>query len=77
MHFPYERPYPCQENYIRSLIKALRFKKNALLESPTGTGKTLCLLSGTLGFLKAYADNPTIFDDIDENGKPVKHANSS
>ena len=77
VHFPFERPYVCQENYVRSLVKALRYKQNALLESPTGTGKTLCLLSGTLGFLQAYIENPSIFDDYDENGNPVKHANSS
>jgi hypothetical protein len=77
VHFPFEKPYACQENYIRSLVKALRNRQNALLESPTGTGKTLCLLSGTLGFLNAYVENPSIFDDFDERGNPVKHANSS
>ena len=77
VHFPFERPYVCQENYVRSLVKALRYRQNALLESPTGTGKTLCLLSGTLGFLQAYIENPSIFDDFDEQGNPVKHANSS
>ena len=37
----------------------------------------MCLLSGTLGFLQAYVENPSIFDDFDENGNPVKHVNSS
>ena len=35
------------------------------------------MLSGTLGFLSAYVENPSIFDDFDENGNPVKHVNSS
>ena len=62
VHFPFETPYPCQENYIKSMVKALRRRENALLESPTGTGKTLCLLSAALGFLAAYVENPTFID---------------
>ena len=77
MHFPFEKPYACQENYIKSMVKALRRRENALLESPTGTGKTLCLLSAALGFLAAYVENPTYFDEFDEEGKPTKHVNSS
>ena len=59
------------------MVRALRKKENALLESPTGTGKTLCLLSGALGFLAAYVENPAYFDEHDEDGKQVLHANSS
>eukprot|EP01134_Creolimax_fragrantissima_P006495 CFRG6495T1 len=47
--FPFE-PYQCQEDYIRAVTKSLQNGYNALLESPTGTGKTLCLLTSTLAW---------------------------
>ena len=43
IHFPF-KPYKCQEDYMGKVLDALLRKENALLESPTGTGKTLCLL---------------------------------
>ena len=50
VYFPF-KPYDCQENYMSGVIKALEEGDNALLESPTGTGKTLCLLCSTLAWL--------------------------
>ena len=47
--FPKE-PYPCQVDYMRSTISAIMDSTNALLESPTGTGKTLSLLCSTLAW---------------------------
>lgn len=49
MEFPYDA-YPCQLEYMTKVIVALQNKQNALLESPTGTGKTLCLLCATLSW---------------------------
>lgn len=52
IYFPYE-PYPCQVDYMRAVIKSLKEGKNAALESPTGTGKTLSLLCATLAFISS------------------------
>lgn len=51
--FPYD-PYPSQLRYMSNVIDALRNGSNALLESPTGTGKTLCLLCAALAWRATY-----------------------
>eukprot|EP01028_Stygiella_incarcerata_P007841 TRINITY_DN32869_c0_g1_i1.p1 TRINITY_DN32869_c0_g1~~TRINITY_DN32869_c0_g1_i1.p1 ORF type:complete len:1161 (+),score=311.51 TRINITY_DN32869_c0_g1_i1:91-3573(+) len=43
VQFPYEA-YRSQIDYMARVIEALETQQNALLESPTGTGKTLSLL---------------------------------
>eukprot|EP00301_Raphidiophrys_heterophryoidea_P002741 c11272_g1_i1.p1 GENE.c11272_g1_i1~~c11272_g1_i1.p1 ORF type:complete len:483 (-),score=132.00 c11272_g1_i1:1223-2644(-) len=53
VEFPYEA-YPCQLRYMELVITALQKGQNALLESPTGTGKTLCLLCASLAWWKSY-----------------------
>jgi hypothetical protein len=55
VEFPFT-PYECQIAYMASVIEALQTKQNALLESPTGTGKTLCLLCATLSWREALRD---------------------
>jgi DNA excision repair protein ERCC-2 len=45
VYFPYDRIYNEQYLYMRSLKQALDAEGHALLEMPTGTGKTVCLLS--------------------------------
>lgn len=49
--FPFE-PYDTQKDYMRDVIECLNNGKHALLESPTGTGKTLSLLCSALGWLQ-------------------------
>ncbi|KAI5067370.1 hypothetical protein GOP47_0017898 [Adiantum capillus-veneris] len=45
VYFPYEYIYPEQHQYMLELKRALDAKGHCLLEMPTGTGKTITLLS--------------------------------
>lgn len=51
VEFPFPA-YECQLVFMERVIEALQTGNNALLESPTGTGKTLCLLCATLAWRK-------------------------
>lgn len=48
--FPFH-PYPVQEDYMKKVIECLQKGENGVLESPTGTGKTLSLLCSSLAWL--------------------------
>jgi regulator of telomere elongation helicase 1 len=47
--FPYE-PYSVQLDYMDKVIDSCRTRRHAILESPTGTGKTLSLLCSVLSW---------------------------
>ncbi|KAF2323322.1 hypothetical protein GH714_034614 [Hevea brasiliensis] len=64
--FPFEA-YDCQLVYMEKVIQALQSRCNALLESPTGTGKTLCLLCATLAWRKSFG--PFSTGKIERNGR--------
>lgn len=49
--FPFE-PYKVQTDYMKKVIECIEDGKNGLLESPTGTGKTLSLLCSSLAWLR-------------------------
>ncbi|KAL3666229.1 hypothetical protein V7S43_009014 [Phytophthora oleae] len=49
VEFPFP-PYESQLIYMEKVLLSLTSKQNAILESPTGTGKTLCLLCATLAW---------------------------
>uniref|UniRef100_A0A8P4GAH3 Regulator of telomere elongation helicase 1 n=1 Tax=Dicentrarchus labrax TaxID=13489 RepID=A0A8P4GAH3_DICLA len=55
VNFPFP-PYDCQKDYISKVIECLQKKVNGVLESPTGTGKTLCLLCATLAWREHFKD---------------------
>ncbi|KDO29395.1 hypothetical protein SPRG_05932 [Saprolegnia parasitica CBS 223.65] len=52
--FPYPRVYAEQVAYMRELKRALDAKGHAMLEMPTGTGKTVSLLSLVLSYKAAH-----------------------
>ncbi|XP_030569109.1 regulator of telomere elongation helicase 1 homolog [Drosophila novamexicana] len=51
VHFPFE-PYEVQRAYMEKVIMCLRDGTNGVLESPTGTGKTLSLLCASLAWIR-------------------------
>ncbi|XP_075156195.1 regulator of telomere elongation helicase 1 [Haematobia irritans] len=52
VHFPFD-PYEVQRAYMEKVIICLRDGTNGVLESPTGTGKTLSLLCSSLAWLQS------------------------
>ena len=71
--FPYE-PYPNQKIYMEKVIEACKKNTIAGLESPTGTGKTLCLLCASLAYLRyerqrLIDERNNNFDVIDKTDK--------
>ncbi|XP_075894013.1 ATP-dependent DNA helicase DDX11 [Nelusetta ayraudi] len=53
--FPY-KPYDIQEQFMRTLYRALDQGKVGIFESPTGTGKSLSLICGALSWLTDYEE---------------------
>ncbi|CAK5284346.1 unnamed protein product [Mycena citricolor] len=49
--FPYSPPYPIQVELMRHLYTSIEQSKVTIVESPTGTGKTLSLLCASLTWL--------------------------
>jgi len=51
-YFPYSELRPHQEEFIRIVEEAVREGKNAIIEAPTGFGKTISVLAGVLPYAK-------------------------
>jgi len=61
IYFPYD-PYPLQKAYMEKVILTLNKKGSiSALESPTGTGKTLCLLCAVLGWMQQTGNQISIY----------------
>ncbi|KAH3856987.1 hypothetical protein DPMN_099584 [Dreissena polymorpha] len=52
VYFPYEYIYPEQYMYMLELKKTLDAKGHCVLEMPSGTGKTVSLLSLVVAYIK-------------------------
>ena len=55
--FPYDAVYPEQFQYMSELKHLLESNGHGILEMPTGTGKTVCLLSLILSYIKQFNPN--------------------
>ncbi|XP_071716264.1 general transcription and DNA repair factor IIH helicase subunit XPD isoform X2 [Rutidosis leptorrhynchoides] len=58
VYFPYDHIYPEQYTYMIELKRALDAKGHCLLEMPTGTGKTIALLSLITSYSLSKPSNP-------------------
>ncbi|WVZ16065.1 hypothetical protein V8G54_013631 [Vigna mungo] len=58
VYFPYDNIYPEQYSYMVELKRALDAKGHCLLEMPTGTGKTIALLSLITSYVLSKPNSP-------------------
>lgn len=58
--FPYEKVYPEQVQYMTDIKKTLDVGGNCILEMPSGTGKTVSLLSITIAYQMTYPEHRKI-----------------
>lgn len=79
VNFPFE-PYDVQKAFMAKVIESLKTSTNAVLESPTGTGKTLSLLCSTLAWVlsqKAQVQAQAQAQAQQSQQKPNTQASSS
>jgi regulator of telomere elongation helicase 1 len=55
VEFPRE-PYPLQMDVMAKVLTAVKKRRDAVIESPTGTGKSLALLCSTLAYVRSQPD---------------------
>ena len=59
--FPYDFIYPEQYEYMKDLKKTLDSKGHCLLEMPSGTGKTISLLSLIVAYQHYHPEKKLIY----------------
>ena len=57
VHFPFAQPYQCQFEIMVRVIECIRNKLNGLIESPTGTGKTMAILCSAIATVQHMRRN--------------------
>ena len=67
VQFPH-KAYPSQMAMMAKIIQSLKNAQNCLLESPTGSGKSLALLCGALAWQKAEIQRVIEYNQAVENG---------
>lgn len=78
-HHPYE-PYDIQLDFMNAVYDCLESSKVGIFESPTGTGKSLSLICGSLAWLRDHKRRTfeegfvVSKDDSDEPSWMVEHA---
>ncbi|CAF3922818.1 unnamed protein product, partial [Adineta steineri] len=72
--FPFE-PYQIQVDFMRSLYSTLQQSKHGIFESPTGTGKSLSIICGSLRWL--FDEIQSWKDEYEELSKPIESKNDS
>ncbi|XP_059187977.1 Fanconi anemia group J protein [Centropristis striata] len=72
IHFPC-KAYPSQLAMMNSIIRGLKNGQHCLLESPTGSGKSLALLCSALGWQQAHLaklqDGASLMEDKSQSDK--------
>ena len=67
VRFPYDA-YKNQKDIMTSIINAFNGKKHAMLESPTGTGKSMSIVCGALAYLESLKKSrPSFAADVQVN----------
>eukprot|EP00878_Enallax_costatus_P033058 GHUV01036436.1.p1 GENE.GHUV01036436.1~~GHUV01036436.1.p1 ORF type:complete len:146 (+),score=39.17 GHUV01036436.1:453-890(+) len=75
VHFPHEA-YGVQKVFINQVLRAIHNEENALLEAPTGCGKTLSLLCGALAWQDAQKRKKMAAEQLQKEKRDAEAADA-